>query len=295
LQDIENLVEAKSLNWSINDGIQYLIEIGLTRIQANLYLNLMLHGGTEARFLAVWTNLPRTEVYRTLNELLEKGLIDRIEGTPLKFSAVPPSLGLQAVIDHKLSEVKQIQKRLKEFTREFEGKQGQEIENNYKITILKDRKRILAKIKQQHDNAKFSIDIIVSLPRFLRIMDEVYDNYMRASERGVKYRILIGLSNEEYLPEHVWDAHNDKNTALKTKMGPQKVNIAIYDGEQTSFSYYPDTPISRSPLIITDQPCLVELSKNSFDKMWNSAKTRTKSDQKHFKKIRRVVQSKNLI
>jgi sugar-specific transcriptional regulator TrmB len=266
-----NFINVKMLNSSKIEGLRYLAELGLTRTQSNLYLSLMLHGDADARLLAFWTSLPRTEVYRSLSELQEKGLVDKIVDSPLKLSVVPPSIGLQTVIDRKFNDAQRMQTTLKKFTREFEGKQKYEKENNYKITLIGGRERIIAHIKQQHDNAKSSVDVISFLPRWLQIANECLDSYKRSSERGVKFRIIVRLPNDQQgIFANILEAHSNKNTLVKTIVGPQRVNTAIYDREQTSFSYYPDKSISGSPMILTNHPCLVELSLNSFEQIWNS-------------------------
>jgi sugar-specific transcriptional regulator TrmB len=263
--------KVKSLCPSKIEGLRYLTELGLTRTQANLYLSLMLYGEADARLLASLTSLPRTEVYRSLNELQEKGLVDKILDAPLKFSAVPPSIGLQGVIDAKFNEIVQMQDVLKEFEQEYKSNQERRNEKEYKIRIIDGRKRIMAKIKEQHDNAKSTIDIVTFLPRFLKIAYDCEENYRKASERGVKYRIIIGLPNENIdLPDDIKKSHLNKNTLIKTVVGPQRINTTIFDREQTSFSFYPDKPIMESPMIVTNHPFIVEFSLNSFEQMWKS-------------------------
>jgi sugar-specific transcriptional regulator TrmB len=266
-----NLIDVKSSFWSKTDGIRYLMELGLSRIQANLYFSLIVNGRTDARVLASLTNTPRTEVYRALNELQEKGLVDRELGPTLKFSAVAPSLGLQAVIDSKIEETNRMQKALDVFSREFKIKQEKEKENDFKITIIEGRKRIMSQIKQQHDSVKHTVDILSFLPRFVQVANETLDNYIRATERGVKYRIIVGLPDEKQtLPDDIFESHKNKNTVLKTMVGFRRVNSSIFDQERASFSYYPDRPITESPYVLTNHPCLVEFAQNSFDQMWNS-------------------------
>jgi sugar-specific transcriptional regulator TrmB len=245
--------------------------LGLSRTQANLYLSLILYGETDAHILASWTDLPRTEVYRTLNELQEKGLVDRELGSPLKFSAVPPSVGLQALIDRKKEEINRMQECLDVFSREFTVKEKEEKENDYKIIMIEGRKRIMARIRQQHERARFSVDIMSSLPRFVQVANEVVESCRKAAERGVRYRILVGLPNEKQeIPKELVEAYENKNTIIKTMVGARRVNSAIFDKEQASFSYYPDRPITESPYILTNQPCLVEFAQNSFDQIWTS-------------------------
>lgn len=267
----EDFIQAKTLRWSKNDGIQYLMKLGLTRIQASLYLNLLLKGKADAHLLSYWASLPRTEVYRSLNELQQNGLVDREVSSPLKFSAVTPSLGLQALIDRKSNEIGQMQKTLKEFLREFENRQEQENEQDYKITIIEGRKRIMAKIKQQHENARFTVDIASFLPRFLQIANELQDHYKKAVARGVKYRLIIALPDErQVIPVNILEAHNNKNTVMKTVIGSPKINSAIFDRQHASFSYYPDRSITESPYVVTNHPCIVEFAHDSFEQRWNS-------------------------
>jgi sugar-specific transcriptional regulator TrmB len=247
------------------------MQLGLTRIQANIYLNLLLNGKAEARNIAYWASAPRTEVYRALNELQENGLVDRELGCPLKFTAVPPSLGLQAFIDNKLQNINQMQKNLKNFSDEFESNTEPNPEREYKIISIEGKKRIIAKIKQQHDTAKSSIDIITFLPRFLYIANQCMDNYSRAVARGVKYRIILGMPNDtQDLPPEIKKAHNNENTTVKKIVGSPQVNSAVFDGEQMNFSYYPDRRIVESPLILTNHPCLVGFALNSFQRTWDS-------------------------
>jgi sugar-specific transcriptional regulator TrmB len=239
-------------------------------MQANIYLNLLLNGKAEARIIAHWAGSPRTEVYRALNELQENGLVDRELGCPLKFTAVPPSIGLQAFIENKLHNIDQMQKSLTNFSFEFEG-QVPDPEREYKITSIDGKRRIIAKIKQQHDAAKSSVDIITFLPNFLYIANQCMDNYHKAVDRGVKYRIILGMpSDSQDLPSEIKKAHHNENTIVKKAVGCFRTNSAIFDKEQINFSYYPDRRIVESPLILTNHPCLVDFAINSFQRTWDS-------------------------
>jgi hypothetical protein len=97
------------------------------------------------------------------------------------------------------------------------------------------------------------------------------ENYNKAVERGVKYRIILGMPNDSQdLPLEIKEAHNNKNTIIKKFVGCLQVNSAIYDQKEVSFSYYPDRLIVKSPLILTNHPCLVGFALNSFERTWDS-------------------------
>lgn len=267
----ESAQNQEKLVWSKNDGIQCLMDLGLSRVQANIYLALTLHGEADARLIATLTSAPRTEVYRTLSELQGLSLVDKKIGLPLKFIAVPPSIGLQSLIERKSCEIKRMEEKAKEFTSEFERIIEQEDTQEYRILIIDGRKRILSEIKRQHDRAKFDVDIISFLPRFLLIGNECRDNYRRAVERGVKFRIIIGLPNgKKKLPRSIQQSHKNDNTVIKTIIGNPKINYSTFDQEQTSFSFFPDKLITDSPLVLTNHPSLVALAHDSFERMWDS-------------------------
>jgi sugar-specific transcriptional regulator TrmB len=264
-------LDTKTLRFTKTEGLQYLIQLGLTRMQANIYLNLLLNGKAEARIIAHWASSPRTEVYRALNELQENGLVDRELGCPLKFTAVPPALGLQAFIDNQRHNINQMQKNLKNFSTKFESNQQPNPEREYKITSIEGKRRIIAQIKQQHDAAKSSVDIISSLPRFLYIAYQCMDNYHSAVERGVKYRIILVVPNDSQdLPPKMKKAHNNEKTVIKKFVGCLQQNSVIFDREQMNFSYYPNRRIADSPLMLTNHPCLVGFALDSFQRTWDS-------------------------
>ena len=247
------------------------MELGLSRVQANIYLNLMLNGEADARIIASWASFPRTEVYRTLSELQGLGLVDKKVGFPLKFIAVPPSIGLQALIERKTAQIKKMEKNVVGFALEFERKKEVQTTEDYQILIIEGRKRIISKIKQLHDIAKSSVEIVSFLPRFLLIGNECRDSYKRAVERGVKFRIIVGLPNgTRNLPYKTQQAHKNDNTIIKTIVGNQRINSATFDQNQTSFSYYPDKLITESPLVLSNHPSLVAFVHNSFEKIWDS-------------------------
>ena len=68
--------------------IQALNKLGLTTNQGKLYLTLLRTGKTSGSILSKETKLARQEVYRLLNELQEKGLVEKIISAPLEFQAV---------------------------------------------------------------------------------------------------------------------------------------------------------------------------------------------------------------
>ena len=102
-------------------------------------------------------------------------------------------------------------------------------------------------------------------------MEECLDNYINALERGVCYRIIVGLwDSNNNLPQAINRLLEMHNFKLKTIVLPQTINSAIFDGKEVTFNYYPLKTIGNSPLIITKHPSLIDLSKGYFEAVWSS-------------------------
>jgi sugar-specific transcriptional regulator TrmB len=94
-----------------------LERIGLSTGEAEIYLALLHHGPLVAAAIARETGIPRTGVYRTLDSLADKGLIEGGLALGSKFAAVSPEEALPALIvreQQALSEHKQIADKLVE-------------------------------------------------------------------------------------------------------------------------------------------------------------------------------------
>ncbi len=255
----------------LNYDLKLLEELGLTKNQAILYLTLLSVKKSDARKLSLATGILRTDVYRSLSELELKGLVDKKIGFPIEFIAVSPSLGLQNLLEVKINTTENTERKTIEFIKNFQTNEDIEDNNSYEIKVINGRKRIIDQVKKQHDDAKDTIEILTLLSRWLQIIDECVVNYHNALDRGVHYKVLVALPSSDYpLPKCVLSLLKYKNFSLKTTIISQTVNSAMFDYKEATFNYYPSKSIGSSPLIITNHPSFIDLSKSYFQSLWTS-------------------------
>ena len=263
------MIKALSLE---NEGPQLLCELGFTKTQAKLYLALLKFGKNDAKTLASHSNVPRTEVYRALEELQKKGLVDKQIDLPIRFVAVPPALALLNSIKKKREDIEDISEKTVDFIKCF-GLTQESIDDQqeYNIMVIDGRKRILNKIKEQHDKVQHTVDIITILPRWLQILDECLDDYQKAVERGVEYRLIIGLLKDmSDLPKSVNYLIGKPNFKIKPFASVQQINSAVFDRKEATFNYHPCKNLGASPLIVTNHPSFIELTLGYFESIWIS-------------------------
>jgi len=93
-------VRQLSIESGNTDALSYLMGLGLTRLQAKAYLCLASLGRAKASRLAKELGMVRPEVYRVLSELMRKGLVIKLLGSPAKYEVSDPEHGLHMLLDN---------------------------------------------------------------------------------------------------------------------------------------------------------------------------------------------------
>jgi sugar-specific transcriptional regulator TrmB len=247
-----------------------LTQIGFTKTQAKVYLSLLKIGKATGKTISEQSHVTRQIVYRTLDELQERGLVEKEIAMPCEFKAAPVQDGLQTLILQKFEQYKEIQQKTERFLQEIQANKGDaDYEQEHKFTMINGKERLIQKIKRQHDHAQRSVDVLSTLQRWLQILQECSDNYEKALSRGVKYRVVVEEHGQEVdFPETVQDLLSKPNFELRLSRGPLKTNAAMFDCEECSFSFYPAKAMGESPLILTNHPSFVAMFEDHFENVW---------------------------
>ncbi len=172
------------------------IKFGLSKNEARIYVYLAKFGAQKAQNISRSLALHRTETYKILKKLEEKGLICRMLEKPIKFAAVP--------IDKALANLVQVNKmrilRLEEEKQRIMSKwsalavptQGTEVPDEA-IQILKGRNQINIKTNEIIQGAEDEAFLAVSDETLLKIfysgaLDEA------ASKSGKKIHLITNSS-----------------------------------------------------------------------------------------------------
>mgnify|MGYP005853570745 CR=1 FL=1 len=183
-----------SLNLN-DDEINNLCAIGFTKTQAKLYLSLLFLGKTDGRMLSKHADLPRPMVYRSLEELQKMGLVERELAVPFKFIATPLKEGLNILLNLQLSHYEEKRDNIERFILKNQYMKHVDVDENTFLTF-EGKDKIIQRIKHQHDAVKERVDVLSTPQRWFCIIDNCFENYKKALERGTKYRIVISKEDE---------------------------------------------------------------------------------------------------
>ncbi len=255
------------------DGIQLLVQMGFTATQAKLYLTLNVIGKTDAKNLAKQANVPRQATYRTLGELQQKGVVEKIIALPQEYKAIPLQDGLANMITSKANEYAEMKEKAREFLEKFEAKkEEQPPETEYQISLIDGKETIISKIKTLTENTQSDLCVCQTLQRWLHVNDEISKTVQEALKRGVKYRVVLEKPEGEFsFPKGYKSLLTHPNYELRMVRGKLKINAALYDGKYGCFSFYPSKKVAESPIIVTNHLSLLVGLQDHFENLWRSS------------------------
>src|SRR6059036_807148 len=135
------------------ERIRKLMDHGLTEYQARVYLTLLDLDTATASQVTPHARVPRTRIYATMQQLHEKGLVEIIPETPLRYKAVPFATYLHALADDMRSRAKQIDAGLDTLAREFAISAQEEPESRGRFEAIYGRKNVRERILKMYDGA----------------------------------------------------------------------------------------------------------------------------------------------
>src|SRR4030042_703709 len=96
------------------EDYETLIKLGLTKLQAEVYLTLTKLGTACIKTISDTAKIDRAHVYQVIAKLQEIGLVQKILSTPNLFKAISLQEGLQILLERKAKEFSEIEEKTQE-------------------------------------------------------------------------------------------------------------------------------------------------------------------------------------
>ena len=250
-----------------------LCQLGFTEAQADLYLLLLKTGRVDAKTLANNSDAARSAIYRTLGELQKMGLVEKEIGVPNKFKATPIDSGLQILMIQRTEQYEQFKAKTAKFLKKAQTFQGESsAQDEYKFIMIEGKQRIIQRLKLQHDMVQREVNILTTLNRWTQILEGCSENYEKALERKVHYRIVLEKPEWQIeLPKEVQLFLNRSNFELRLSKGILRSNAAIFDGKEATFSFLLSRALTDSPIIWTNHPSFLSMCDDHFERVWTQS------------------------
>lgn len=94
-----------------DERVQTLMNLGLTLLQAKIYLALAQAGKTKIETISKASNIARQDIYRIMPTLQKLGLAEKIVTTPTMYKATPIKEGYYLLLQNKTQEYTELRKK----------------------------------------------------------------------------------------------------------------------------------------------------------------------------------------
>jgi sugar-specific transcriptional regulator TrmB len=259
---------------SSDEYVSTLSELGLSSLQAKVYLALAKSSSLKAQEISSVCEVARPDVYRVLFQLEKAGLVEKQIGATSTFRAIPIQLALQILLLQKTAKYRDIEKKTKAILKKHQDN-GQDTlqQQEYKFIVVTGKNRIIQFMRKEHDNAQRSVEILSTVQRWLQILEECLESYEKALERGVKYRIIVEKPlDRKSFESKVQSLQSRPDFELRLVRRPLDTNSASFDDREATFNVYPSKSLAESAILWTNQPSFLAMHRDHFEAVWKSAR-----------------------
>lgn len=148
--------------------IESLIKIGLTELEAKVYIALLKKETFTATEISSVTNINRTQTYDVLAKLSIRGMVFESRGKVKKYSAVDPKNVLNGLVK-ELDGKRDVIEKLTEPLSDMFNYEKHESESLDFVQVLSSRNNIINKIENLEKSAKFEIISFCKPPYLMNV------------------------------------------------------------------------------------------------------------------------------
>ena len=254
--------------------LKALIALGLTKVQARLYLSLVESGPSRILAISKVSKVARPEIYRNLSKLQQLGLVEKIIETPLEYRAIPMKEGISLLLETKTRQYEKIRSEAKILlstakTEKLDAKKQMEIPQ----FVLIPRRTVIERIRFAIEKAQLSIDLVLSWKRFSRGIASTFAESMEiAWAKKVKIRFIIESPLENKTAKQLIQFCRAKPFCqLRFIPHYPKTIFGIFDKQEVFIIAKSKTDLSGSPALWSNNESLISVLQDHFEILWLTA------------------------
>jgi sugar-specific transcriptional regulator TrmB len=172
-----------------------LLRLGFSKNEVKIYLFLARHGAQKAQKIAESLGVPRTEAYKVLRELENKGIIFKILERPMRFMVVPLEKILEEDLEARRQRIHKLEKKKDELMSLWQTlpKANEEQDVKETLQIIEGRRQISARVANILRGTHRQIRVVVSDRHLVWLFNSTF--FEEINKKGeIEARILTDLS-----------------------------------------------------------------------------------------------------
>lgn len=250
-------------------AVDQLVEYGLTRLQAKVYVSVYLLGKVPVKKIVEKCRMHRAQVYLVIKELEKIGaVVPIISSRPARYHAVPPEEVLKILLVPHLDRLARLGDAKMKILQCLEEQKhlvslDEQFDNG--LEVLRG-KQVLMKMQEMMNRASKEILYEYQSYRY-GVHSGTVSAFNRAVERGVRARGIVNLSKEDLGPLK----HMKKHQRIKRRHNEDIYSLmVIADRQEMLFGTAP-WPLPDEEFLYTRDPALIQHSVIRFEKLFEKS------------------------
>lgn len=266
----------------MEECIQTLIELGLTKLQATVLFTLQKFDFATVKDISQSAGIHRQQIYPVLTELQKMGLVEKRIGMPNRYKASSLDQIFTVLLERKADWMSEMKKKTAELTEKLKATSIGAIEQkDYTFTLITGKERFKNALYDWGQSTQ-TIDFVLKFDRLSYHLAQEFEIHKIKYRENVKVRIVT-----DSLPKNVSIGRSNKMPRIRFLNFKVPVEIAVYDnrrGHLAIFSNRDDIYRTDVAALTSNHPCFVEMLRSYFETLWemaieeNSEKTRSKDE-----------------
>lgn len=245
--------------------------MGLTCVQAKIYIALTHLGEASIGTVAKSTQTARQHLYEPLEKLEKTGLIKKIISNPPKYSVLPIENAVNTLMEIRNKENCELQNKATKLIKSLKEKQTtQQHQKETKTVSISGRKTFRRHSKEMLNNIQSSFDGLGNFKVFRRGFEGDSLSFIKALNRGVSFRHIISepiseqtiLGDENLREKPLWQ--------VRIAPKPTPCNIFIFD-KQTVVISATLNMIKDYSFYKSNCASFLCLAQTYFDMLWDNS------------------------
>jgi len=254
-------------------NIRALINLGLHRSEAKVYLTLNKMGTERACVIAEMAQVSRPDVYRGLSNLHDLGLVEKIINNPMLFKSIPIKDAVSFLLRQKDREYAIIKSQSADLIRKCNNKINYKHNGNIrsKFALIPSKQTLINTLKKSIDNTQESIDVLTSRKRLKFACFCLSEQLNKAWKRGVCGRAILE-KNQHSIFDFQKTCWKNPYSKVKYIYNFPKTIMVIYDQKEVFIFEENDLDLTESSALWSNNSGLVSLASNHFNMLWKCAR-----------------------
>jgi sugar-specific transcriptional regulator TrmB len=251
--------------------INSLMDLGLTLVQAKIYLALSKLDNETIKTISKNSNLARQDIYRIMPSLERLGLVEKIIDKPTKYKATPIKIGFSTLLQQRIIQDAEVQKKTNELLKILQEDKikKESTSEDPQFIITSEISLLFKKLMKSTQDSKISIDSLGNWASFEGVVSGGFKDFKKALERGVKIRSITEKpADEKTLNRYVKKLRKNPLYELRFIPTPAPSTMVIIDKKELNIGISNNSVCS----LWSNNPAIVGLAINYFEDIWHRAR-----------------------